>query len=168
MERLEKVRLQRDESLTNLICFYGLWQSASQVDEGLERLPNDAEKRKALESQLKFRKTVLKQKHAIKGLFNFSRKLPTGKYEKFTLTELKDNLLTLVHCTLATPTHEIASEGIPLLVNKKIEHNFLMVLFSKATLYQLYPDFPTDTIFSMKMTVQCMPIICLRIKRMVI
>lgn len=115
MERLEKVRLQRDESLTNLICFYGLWQSASQVDEGLERLPNDAEK-KSSGILTEISKTVLSQKHAIKGLFTFSRKLPTGKYEKFTLTELKE-IKTQVHCTLATPTHEIASEGIPLLVN---------------------------------------------------
>lgn len=84
----------------------------------------------------------MKQKHAIKGLFNFSRKLPTGKYEKFTLTELKDNLLTLVHCTLATPTHEIASEGIPLLVNKKIEHKFSDGVVYKGNVISVVPGFP--------------------------
>lgn len=140
MERLEKVRLQRDESLTNLICFYGLWQSASQVDEGLEILPNDAEK-KSSGILTEISKTVLKQKHAIKGLFYFSRKLPTGKYEKFTLTELKD-IKTLVHCTLATPTHEIASEGIPLLVNKKIEHKFSDGVVYKGNVISVVPGFP--------------------------
>lgn len=84
----------------------------------------------------------MKQKHAIKGLFNFSRKLPTGKYEKCTLTELKDNLLTLVHCTLATPTHEIASEGIPLLVNKKIKHKFSDGVVYKGNVISVVPGFP--------------------------
>lgn len=42
LKRLEKVRLQRDESLTNLTCYYGLWQSPSQIAEGLERLPDDS------------------------------------------------------------------------------------------------------------------------------
>lgn len=59
--RKEKKRLKDAENITNTVCFYGLWQSPLQVDEGLGRMPEN-EQRKALESQLKFRKTVLKQR----------------------------------------------------------------------------------------------------------
>lgn len=47
-----------------------------------------------------------------------------GKYEKFILIELKDNLLILVYCILVILIYEIVFEGIFLLVNKKIEYKF--------------------------------------------
>lgn len=50
---------------------------------------------KALESQLKFRKTVLKQRHSETMIFIFLEKM-TGKYEKLSLAEFKENVLTLI------------------------------------------------------------------------
>jgi E1A/CREB-binding protein len=66
--RKEKKRLKDAENITNTVCFYGLWQSPLQVDEGLGRMPEN-EQRKVLESQLKFRKTVLKQRHTETKIF---------------------------------------------------------------------------------------------------
>lgn len=108
LERLERVRVQKNESLTNLICYYGLWQSIAEIDEGLDRLPSDVERRKALATHLKFRKSILKQKHPEKEIYNFSRRLPTGIYEKLSTNGLNSNLLELVRNTLRSPTHDIA------------------------------------------------------------
>ena len=71
--------------MTNDVCFYGLRQSASEIDEGLGRLNTDNTKRQALESQLKFRKNVLKQTHADKKIFTLSSKQPNGKYAKHSI-----------------------------------------------------------------------------------
>jgi hypothetical protein len=57
-EKKEKARIKKIENMTNDVCFYGLWQSASEIDEGLGRSSTDNAKRQALESQLKFRKNV--------------------------------------------------------------------------------------------------------------
>ena len=70
--QIEKKRIQNAENFTNLVCFYGLWQSAEQIREGLNRLRPKKEKRDALEAQLRLRKTVLTQKHSNKKIFNFS------------------------------------------------------------------------------------------------
>jgi hypothetical protein len=63
LEEREKKRIKQAENLTNDVCFYGLWQSIQQVKEGIGWLVKDADKTAAIEAQLKFRKTVLQQKH---------------------------------------------------------------------------------------------------------
>lgn len=56
LERLEKERIRRAEEMTNDVCYYGLWQSQQQVEEGMGRLRNEKEFINALQAQLKFRK----------------------------------------------------------------------------------------------------------------
>lgn len=53
---------------------YGLWQTETQVTEGLEKLRTNADRLKALKCQLEFRKKVLEQK-APKEIF-FSNQEP--------------------------------------------------------------------------------------------
>ena len=123
LAKKEAKRLKDAEDMTNDMCFYGLWQSANQVEEGMSRLPIK-EHRKALESQLKFRKNVLKQKSTDTIIFYFSRKNETGKYIRLTTEQLKHNLLTLITDTLKEVTSEINQPDIPLFVDKTIEHEF--------------------------------------------
>ena len=107
--------------MTKAVCDYGLWQSEEQVNEGLQRLKTDTDRREALKSQLRFRKNVLKQKHRDPKLYNFSRKGPDGKYLAIPIDELKQNVITLIQDCLQVPTAERHEEGIPLLVGKKCE-----------------------------------------------
>lgn len=74
LERLEKDRIRKEEQITNDVCYYGLWQSPEQVDEGMGKINNEKELIKALQAQLKFRKNVLKQKHKDSKIFNLSKK----------------------------------------------------------------------------------------------
>ena len=162
--RKEKKRLKDAENITNNVCFYGLWQSPLQVDEGLGRMPEN-EQRKALESQLKFRKTVLKQRHSETKIFNFSRKNERGKYEKFSLAELKENVLTLIKDTLKEITTEKNQTNIPLFVGKNIEH-----LFSDGVKYcghviSVVPGFPKWYNSNTKMMKQFMHLIYVQIMR---
>ena len=59
----KKLKLQDD--LNNQILYFGLWQSDSQVDNihVLATIESKQEKRKALKTQLKFRKEIFQQKH---------------------------------------------------------------------------------------------------------
>lgn len=57
-EKKEKERIKKSDNMTNDVCFYGLWQSASEINEDLGRLSTDNAKRQTLESQLKFRKKL--------------------------------------------------------------------------------------------------------------
>lgn len=50
--------MKKAEDMTNDICFYGVWQSEKQVDEGVSRLKDDKEIVKAMQAQLKFRKKI--------------------------------------------------------------------------------------------------------------
>lgn len=52
--------------------FYGLWQIEQQVDEGVSRLKDDKEIVKAMQTQIQFRKYVIKQIPRDKKLFFFS------------------------------------------------------------------------------------------------
>lgn len=72
-----------------------------------------------MESQIKFRKNVLHQKHADKKVFNLSTRTESVKYTKLPLDTLK-NVLTLIYATLTVPTNEKEHEGLPLLVGKRI------------------------------------------------
>ena len=120
----ERKRLQNAENFTNMVCFYGLWQSAEQIKEGLNRLTSEKEKRDALESQIRFRKNVLKQKHTNKKIFNFSYKNANEKYVKLTLKQLESNVKALIEDTLGEETVETKSHGVPLLVGKSVKHQF--------------------------------------------
>jgi len=51
----------------------GLWQTSEQVVAGLSQLKSKTAKSEALKAQLKFRKTVLRQKHSEKTIYIFSR-----------------------------------------------------------------------------------------------
>ncbi|XP_076075718.1 uncharacterized protein LOC143046441 [Mytilus galloprovincialis] len=124
LQELERKRIQKAEDMTNMVCYYGLWQNQNQLEEGLSVLKSEKEKRAALEAQLKFRKTVLKQKHPDKKIYNFSKLNERGKYTKLTIQQLKDNVETLIKDTLKEPTHENATQGRPLLVGKTIKHSF--------------------------------------------
>ena len=115
----EKKRLESAENYTNMICYYGLWQSSEQMKEGLNRLGAEKEKRDVLESQIRFRKNVLKQKHSNKKIFNFSYKNENQKYVKLSLTQLESNVKALVDDTLLEETVEYKLPDVPLLVGKK-------------------------------------------------
>lgn len=80
-------------------CYYGFWQSEEQEDEGLTRL-SEREQLKAIESQLKFRKQVLKQMYKDAKIFSFSKKNEAGKYIKHSLADLRSNLLVLIKATM--------------------------------------------------------------------
>ncbi|KAK3091774.1 hypothetical protein FSP39_022550 [Pinctada imbricata] len=141
LERKEKKRLKDAENMKNDICYYGLWQNRQQVEEGLSRLPTN-EQRKAVESQLKFRRTVLKQKSDDNKIFNFSRKNDQGKYVKLTIDELKKNLLTLIEDTLKEVTTERVQPDVPLFVGKKIDHTFSDGIVYKGYVISVVPGFP--------------------------
>lgn len=116
--------MKKAEDMTNDICFFGVWQSEKQVDEGVSRLKDDKEIVKAMQAQLKFRKKFLKQKPRNKKLFNFSTKSDGGKYKKLTIPELRTNLLELIKSTLIGETTENEVVGIPLLVGKTVDQKF--------------------------------------------
>lgn len=123
LEESERKRIQNMEEMTNAVCYYGLWQSQEQVNEGLAKLKTDKEQREALQSQLKFRKKVLNQKHSDSKIFNFSEKVG-GKYQKLTIEQLKSNVFKLIQDCLMVPTEEKHQSNVPLLVGKKVSHKF--------------------------------------------
>ncbi|KAK6180549.1 hypothetical protein SNE40_012682 [Patella caerulea] len=144
MERLEASRVQRAECMTNDVCYYGLWQTVDQINEGMDKLSgNDKELRCALQTQLKFRKSVLHQKHSDKQIFNLSKKEPGGKYRKLSVKELKDNLCELVKTALDTGSKsEVSAYDVPLLVNKRILHKFADGQEYPGYVINVVPGFP--------------------------
>ena len=141
MKDIESKRLQELEKITNAVCFYGLWQSEEQMNESLQRLNSENEKREALKSQLRFRKTVLKQKHGDPKVYNFSRKGLDGKYTTLNVEELKQNVLTLIKDCLQEPTEEKQQENIPLLVGKNVKHSFSDGIEYKGYVISVVPGF---------------------------
>lgn len=135
--------MKKAEDMTNDICFYGVWQSEKQVDEGVSRLKDDKEIVKAMQAQLKFRKKFLKQKPRNKKLFNFSTKSDGGKYKKLTILELRTNLLELIKSTLIGETTENEVVGIPLLVGKTVDHKFTDQTYRyRGKVISVIPGFP--------------------------
>ena len=61
---MRKKKKRELKNLTNDVCLYGLWQSASEIDNGLGRLSTDNTERQTLESQLKLNKMFL-SKHTL-------------------------------------------------------------------------------------------------------
>lgn len=128
--------------MTNDVCFYGLWQSASEIDEGLGRSSTDNAKRQALESQLKFRKNVLKQTHADKKIFTLSSREPNGKYAKHLLDTLTTNVLKLVEAAGLRVTTEKNLPDVHLLVGKRVKHTFADGVTYKGKVLCVVSGFP--------------------------
>ncbi|KAH3725161.1 hypothetical protein DPMN_050994 [Dreissena polymorpha] len=99
LEEKEK-RLVALGNMTQDVCDYGLWQSCEEVNEGLGRLDTDSQKRNAFQAQLRFRKKVLKQKHSVKQVYNFSRKDQQGKYIQLSVAQLQQNVFKLIQDTV--------------------------------------------------------------------
>ncbi|KAK3107360.1 hypothetical protein FSP39_012735 [Pinctada imbricata] len=142
LQRLEKERLRKAEMMTNDICYYGLWQTAEQVDEGIARMDTQKDVISALHAQLKFRKNVLKQKHTNNKIFNLSRKTAEGKYEKLSVDELKSNILELITSAARVPTSEVQHSDMPLLVGKVIDHKFTDKSY-RGKVISVVPGFPS-------------------------
>ncbi|CAC5405964.1 unnamed protein product [Mytilus coruscus] len=68
--------LKKKETFTNDILFFGLWLSREDIKLRLEEIHSNAEKKKALKSQLNFRKNVLLQK-SDKLYFLFQKSVAT-------------------------------------------------------------------------------------------
>ena len=89
--------LAKKESITSSIVYYGFWQNVDQVDSSLREFHSDKEKREILTAQLHFRKTVLRLTHPDPSVFNLGQIGETGKYRKYPVARLRENLLLLVH-----------------------------------------------------------------------
>ena len=73
---------------------YGLWQTQADINNGLKLCKSETQKRQAIKSQLRFRKTVLEQTYdADKDIYKFS----TKHKGQLNSTALKDNLLKLIN-----------------------------------------------------------------------
>jgi hypothetical protein len=100
--------------LTKQVTKYGLWTNEIEVDVALNVLPTRTAKVKALMSQLKFRKTVLKQP-GDRSLFAFSQK---GK--NYSWEELRTNLMCLIDAAmLVVPAADLFQ-----IIGKRINHRF--------------------------------------------
>ncbi|CAC5359984.1 unnamed protein product [Mytilus coruscus] len=97
--------LKKKETFTNDILFFGLWQSREDIKLKLEEIPSNAEKKKALKSQLNFRKNVFFTK-SDKSYFLFSSK----KIQK-TIPELTEQLCKLVDESKSVATIESSSSS---------------------------------------------------------
>ncbi|KAK6196440.1 hypothetical protein SNE40_001665 [Patella caerulea] len=74
IEKKKSKELELKEELTKSILFHGLWQFPETVDSNLQDMKSEAEKRKALRTQLQFRKVVLGQTVSDKKIFQLSEK----------------------------------------------------------------------------------------------
>jgi len=124
LEKQQEKRIKNKEKCTDSIIFYGLWQSPREVEENMLTLNSDAQKREGLQAQLKFRKSVLLQKHPDKSVYSFSYKTESGAYKKHPVTILKENLLKLITKAYEGPSKEVHQPDIPLLVGKRVRHTF--------------------------------------------
>ena len=151
----EKKLLETKEKITTEIINYGLWQSNSQIDCGLELLTSETQKKTALKAQIRFRKVVLQQSVLDESLYRFSSK------EKGQLNSiaLRDNLVKLV-----AAVSDQATQDSPL-VGKVINHRFEengTEKFYKGKVISQVPGFPQwfnvvynnepDIIYSYKLT----------------
>ena len=90
LELAHEKSLKEKEKLTTEILLYGLWQSASDIQEGIAKLKTKTAKLKAIKSQFQFRKRVLEQKYPDKDIFFMSK---SGK--ALSIVELCANLKKL-------------------------------------------------------------------------
>lgn len=85
--RLQEKALELKEKLTNDLMLYGLWQSETDIQNGLAKLKTKTEQLKALKTQLLFRSKVLEQKHPEKDVFFLSK-----NKKKLSVDEVVQNL----------------------------------------------------------------------------
>ncbi|XP_070207979.1 uncharacterized protein [Littorina saxatilis] len=91
----EQKALTERLSVVNNMLYYGLWQRPSEVDKRLATIHTAGEKKKALKTQLSFRKLILGQA-GDKKLFQFSDQGKEHTWEK-----LAENVKTLVAMSLS-------------------------------------------------------------------
>ena len=116
----QRILLQK-EKITSDMIQYGLWQSVEDIDSHLRLAKSQTQKREALKTQLRFRKTVLQQVYpANKDVYKFSKK-GEGQFNSVKLTS---HLIQLINATHhASPSSNSTSE--PVLVGKSINHQFI-------------------------------------------
>ena len=143
LARIEASRVKKLENLTTDVVNYGLWQSEQDMDLALQEIGKEAEQKKSIQAQLKFRKEVLKQKFEDIKVFNVSRQVD-GKSKKLTLLEMKSNLMKLIVAAAEGNTSEVMSRrpSQPLLVGKYVEHTFADGKKYKGHVISVVPGFP--------------------------
>ena len=123
----QRLLLEKERITTDMIQ-YGLWQSETDVNEGLERAKSETQKRQSLKAQLRFRKTVLQQMYnSDKDVYKFSK-----NKGQLNSKALKDNLLKLInaaagndHARELVTTSEPLTQSVDDLVGKSVGHRFL-------------------------------------------
>lgn len=110
---------KQKERLTEHIIQMGLWQTIEQVEAGLQKCKSKTAKINAIKTQIGFRKKILDQTHPNKLVFQSSH-----QGHKFTLAEMKENLLSLLKPE-ARATQE--QQTVPKdLIGKRISHRWLV------------------------------------------
>jgi E1A/CREB-binding protein len=128
--QLRKKRLVRKTELTESVIDAGLWQTKEQVIEKLGGCDSDAEKRRALTKQIRFRHEVLCQHHEDKSVFVFSVSDTDKRRRQKSSDVLYSNLIALINSASSVATSQSISkndkekEYIPLLVGKHVNHKF--------------------------------------------
>ena len=107
---LQEKALEVKEKLTNDLMLYGLWQSKSDIQDGLAKLKTKTEKLTALKTQLSFRSKVLEQKYPEKDVFFLSK-----NKKKLSVDEVTQNLIKLL-----TPPPSSDAANQETLVGKRI------------------------------------------------
>ena len=121
----QRLLLQKARITTDMIE-YGLWQTQADINNGLKLCKSETQKRQAIKSQLRFRKTVLEQIYdADKDIYKFS----TKHKGQLNSTALKDNLLKLINAAANQCSSGCTGSDSPLvsdinLVGKRINHQF--------------------------------------------
>ena len=117
-QQLERKSIEKLEKETSDMLYFGLWQSADQVENELRKIDTKKEKEESLKVQLRFRKNVFGQKCEEKpNVFVFSKQVER-KRVPLSVNELKENVLDLIQNSYETPPPE--QEHI--LVGKSIDH----------------------------------------------
>ena len=115
--RLQEKAIKEKEKLPNDLLLYGLWQSKSDVSQGLAKLHSKADKLKALKTQLAFRKKVLEQKHPDKDVFHLSK-----SRKQLTVDEVSRNLIKLIEPS--SQVQLVSSSANETLIGKRIRHRW--------------------------------------------
>ena len=114
----ELKKLRDLEKYTCDIHYYGLWQSAREVDETLNSMESVTGKVTALKAQLRFRQQVLRQIHPNQEIYAFSSKGSAHPWQ-----HLAENVKELIqHSFTLQPTSQ-QSDDKPLLVGKRVRVN---------------------------------------------
>lgn len=117
---MQEKKLKEKETLTNDLMVYGLWQTESDIAQGLAKLRSKTAKIKALKVQLTFRKKVLEQAHPDKEIFFFSK-----NKQQLTVDELSQNLTKLISPQAHNQnTVGPAQQANQMLISRRIRHRW--------------------------------------------